>query len=565
VIHNGETVLDCNSAYARMFGYEDAQDVIGRPTTAFVIPESSAVVRANNLNKQEQPYEAEARRKDGSTFPVQFVGREAEWQGQPVRIGLARDLTEQHRAEATIRESHARHEAAVHASGHLFYDWNAATNVITFADNIEQVVGYTAGEINGDLSRWLEIIHPEDRDAVSTETHRVIATGDPFRLDYRVFCKDGRLIDVEDEGYFLRGTRGHNAQMVGFVRDVTARKQAERDREAEKARLEAVLRQSPVGIIIAEAPSGRLILGNEQVARIWRHEFQAPSEIDEYRRYRGFERGTGRKLEPREWPVVRSITNGEVVINEEIDIERGDGSRGTVIVNSAPIFEEQNRIVAAVVVFSDITERAVAERHQSLLIHELNHRVKNTLATVQSIAAQSFRTIGEEARPNLKTFEERLFALARAHDVLTRESWDRAELREIITEILGPYLRQAGTRFEITGPRLRLPPKMALALAMALHELATNASKYGALSTPSGRVLIHWTVAENAPPLLILTWEEQGGPPVVQPRRKGFGTRLIERSLAMELGGEVRLSYEASGLVCEVRAPLQTEEHPSKN
>ena len=106
---------------------------------------------------------------------------------------------------------------------------------------------------------------------------------------------------------------------------------------------------------------------------------------------------------------------------------------------------------------------------------------------------------------------------------------------------------------------------MALALAMALHELATNASKYGALSTPSGRVLIHWKVAENTPPLLILTWEEQGGPPVVQPRRKGFGTRLIERSLAMELGGEVRLSYEASGLVCEIKAPLQNDEHPSKN
>jgi two-component sensor histidine kinase len=140
--------------------------------------------------------------------------------------------------------------------------------------------------------------------------------------------------------------------------------------------------------------------------------------------------------------------------------------------------------------------------------------------------------------------------------VLTRESWDKAELRKIIAEVLEPYIRQARTRFEITGPRLLLAPRMALALAMAVHELATNAAKYGALSTPTGRILIRWTVAENAPPLLILTWEEQDGPPVVQPTRKGFGTRLIERSLAMELGGEVRLSYEPTGVVCVVEAPL---------
>ncbi len=354
---------------------------------------------------------------------------------------MARDLTQQRRAEAAIKASLARHEAAVRASGHLFYDWNSATNALTFSDNIERILGYTAAEMTGGLARWLEIVHPEDQSAFSTEISRVLATGEPFRLDFRVICKDGRIIEVEDEGYFLHGVHGQIEHMVGFVRDVTARKQAERDREAERARLEAVLRQSPVGIIIAEAPSGRLVLGNEQVAQIWGHEFQAASEVDGYRVYRGFERGTGRELEPGEWPLARSITTGEVVMNEEIDIERGDGSLSTVMVNSAPIHDEHNRIVAGVVVFSDITERAEAERHQSLLIHELNHRVKNMLATVQSVAAQSFRNIGEEARPNLKTFEERLFALARAHDVLTKEHWEGAELREIIAEVLEPYLR----------------------------------------------------------------------------------------------------------------------------
>jgi two-component sensor histidine kinase len=205
----------------------------------------------------------------------------------------------------------------------------------------------------------------------------------------------------------------------------------------------------------------------------------------------------------------------------------------------------------------DITGRKLWEERQRLLINELNHRVKNTLATVQSIAAQTFRDIHEESRPKLKAFEERLFALARAHDVLTRENWEGAKLHEIITEVLEPYRRLAGERFEIRGPRQRLNPSMALPLAMALHELATNASKYGALSVPRGRVSIHWTLTSGDSPTLILEWRESHGPSVLPPTRRGFGTRLIERSLASDLGGHVRLIYDPSGVICRVEAPLK--------
>jgi PAS domain S-box-containing protein len=555
VVHDGEVVLDCNLAYARMFGFATPDELVGRAITDVIAPGSVPAAQGRMRERSEEPFEVVSLRKDGSTLPAEIVARETTWNGRRVRIVLARDLTEQRRAEAQIRASHARHQAAIRASGHLFYDWDSATNALTFGVNVERILGYTAEEMSGGLARWLDVVHPEDRDAFQNEIARVLATGEPFRLDFRVVRKDGRVIDVEDEGYFLHGIDGQIEHMVGFVRDVTSRRQAEREREAERARLEAVLRQLPVGVIIAEAPSGRILLGNEQVDRIWGHGLLPLSGVQEYRAYRGFDRRTGRELAPHEWPLARSIASGESVIAETVDFLRGDGSRGTLEVNSAPVLDEPGRIVAGVVVFSDVTERTRTERHQRLLVNELNHRVKNTLATVQSLAGQTFR--GERAdEAARRSFEGRLFALAKAHDMLTRENWEGAELSVLVTDALSPF-RQGPERFTIAGPRVRVSPRMALALAMVLHELATNATKYGALSVPRGMVAIRWSLIAGEPDRLDLVWQETGGPAVAAPARTGFGTRLIERSLAYELAGEVRFAYEPSGLVCRVAAPLE--------
>ena len=207
----------------------------------------------------------------------------------------------------------------------------------------------------------------------------------------------------------------------------------------------------------------------------------------------------------------------------------------------------------------DITDAKRAEEHHLLLIHELNHRVKNTLATVQSIAQQSLRGLdGEEAQAARAAFEARLLALARAHDVLTRESWDGAELATVVADAIRPLEAADGQRprFVASGPRLRLAPRLALSIAMALHELGTNAVKYGSLSREGGRVDIAWSVQRVPELRLSLRWTESGGPPVTPPTRRGFGSRLIERSLARELDGTVRLAYEPSGVVCTIDAPV---------
>lgn len=200
-------------------------------------------------------------------------------------------------------------------------------------------------------------------------------------------------------------------------------------------------------------------------------------------------------------------------------------------------------------------EKRAAE-HQRLLIDELNHRVKNTLATVQSISAQTLRTADtkDDARDAL---ERRLLALSRAHDVLTRESWDGADLVEVIEKALEPYQISGENRLRIAGPHVRVTPRMSLALAMAMHELATNAVKYGALANKTGTVEVSWNVRNGAePPRLALRWTETGGPPVVPPRRRGFGSRLIERSLANDLDGQVEIAFAPTGVVCTVDAPV---------
>lgn len=221
-----------------------------------------------------------------------------------------------------------------------------------------------------------------------------------------------------------------------------------------------------------------------------------------------------------------------------------------------PIIGADGQVSGIFIEGSDVTARVRAAEYQQLLLNELNHRVKNTLATVQSIVSQTLRNAPTppEARALI---EQRMIALSRAHDVLTREKWEGADLHAIIDQALTPFREPENDRFHVRGPKLRLSPRMALDLAMALHELATNAVKYGALSNASGTVELTWEVDDGSPPpRLKLRWQERGGPPVEAPGRRGFGTRLIERSLAQDLGGEARIEFEPSGIVCTIDTPV---------
>jgi two-component sensor histidine kinase len=220
----------------------------------------------------------------------------------------------------------------------------------------------------------------------------------------------------------------------------------------------------------------------------------------------------------------------------------------------APLHDSAGTVTGLVGVSVEITEHKRLEQRLRVMVDELNHRVKNTLATVQAIAAQTLRSMSLEF---YNAFQDRLMALATAHDVLTRERWAGAELHDVVAGQLGPYVGTIGERLHVAGPRIRLNSKAALALAMGLHELAVNALKYGALSNEAGRVSIDWEIVEGAAPLLRLRWTERHGPTVAIPLHKGFGTRMIERILAQDLGGMIQLRFnDPSGVTCIIEGPL---------
>jgi two-component sensor histidine kinase len=200
------------------------------------------------------------------------------------------------------------------------------------------------------------------------------------------------------------------------------------------------------------------------------------------------------------------------------------------------------------------TTIARGEMLHGLLIEELNHRVKNTLALMQAIAVQTFRSASRDERTK---FEGRLGALAEAHNLLSQEKWQGSELKDVVVRALQPFLLSGPDRIRMTGPAVPLPPRLAVVLSMIVHEIATNAAKYGALSNESGRVTLEWEIVADAPkPRLRLIWSEIGGPPVTAPVQRGFGSRLIERSARDQLGGEATVDFLPRGVVCTVICAL---------
>ena len=241
---------------------------------------------------------------------------------------------------------------------------------------------------------------------------------------------------------------------------------------------------------------------------------------------------------------------------------RPNGESVPLAMSYSPVCDFDGTLFAGKMIARDVTERVRAERHTEMMMAELNHRVKNTLATVQAIAQQTIINA-----PDLPTFSEsflsRLLALSHTHNLLAQDAWLGASLVGMINNELAPYRRDSDARgndahVHLHGDDIHLLPKQALALSMALHELATNAGKYGALSVPEGLVTITWTTRmKGQRPWLLLLWAETGGPTVKPPTRRGFGSRLIDEGVPYELDGEVTLAFPRNGVTCNIDVPLE--------
>ena len=343
----------------------------------------------------------------------------------------------------------------------------------------------------------------------------------------------------------MRDQNGAPGTILVVSRDITELQKAKDDRSDLNALHSAILASSTDYAIIALDRDGLVTLWNEGARRIMQwtedemlgrpaHVFFTPEEV-------------AAGVPESEMSMALRVGKGE----DERWHERKDGSRFWATGLMMPLRTSEGRNLGFIKILRDQTAARHVEEHRQLMMGELNHRVKNFLAVVQGIVSQTLRTASspEDAR---RSVMERLTNLSRAQDVLTRTSWDGAPVREIVELATAPLSPDNG-RVQLAGPDFELGSQAGLALTMAIHELGTNALKYGALSNDVGSVTVTWGIDDDH---FNLTWTEQGGPRVTTPERRGFGSRLIEGGLARGLGGKASLDFRPQGVCWTMQAPL---------
>jgi PAS domain S-box-containing protein len=393
---------------------------------------------------------------------------------------------------------------------------------------------------------WQGMMHPDDAAEIGRLMADALARHDSVRTVGRFLDSKGRYRILQTDARPRFSAKGEFLGMIGVNVDVTEREEAERQLRESEERFRLAVEAAPSGMVMTDA-EGRIVMINAHAESLFgysRDELVGRKiEILVPGRFQGSHPGYRETYRDR--PSARPMGAGR-----DLFARRKDGAEVPVEIGLSPIETFDGMMVLAAVV--DISGRKRAEAQRELLLAELNHRVKNTLAVVQSIAHQTFKDTDPEARAG---FEGRLVALAIAHNLLTQANWENASLERLAADALhlsGPN----GKRVSMSGPRILLPPREALAIAMALHELYTNAVKYGALSNEAGRVALAWSRPDDPQDRLDLVWREHGGPAVSPPRRRGFGSLLLERTLANDLHGSVTMEFRPEGLVCSIAAPL---------
>lgn len=327
------------------------------------------------------------------------------------------------------------------------------------------------------------------------------------------------------------------------------RQAAEAALRASEQRLNATYEHAFVGIAEVDT-SGRFLRANEEFSRMSGYSRDELMALN----FASLTHPQDRALDAEHFERQLAGATDHYVLEKRYI--RKDSQVLWVGVSASMVYDAAGRPLYGVRVVRDISDRKRAERQQRLLIDELNHRMKNTLAVVQAIARQTLKNADVDPQSR-KTFEARLMALASAHDVITRENWESADIADVVQAALKPHRAGEQVLFRTSGPSVRIRPKAALALSLALHELATNAAKYGALSAEQGHVEITWEIEPaRQGERLRLRWSEHGGPPVEAPEKTGFGSRLVKHGLAAEFEGDVQIEFGPGGLVCAVDAPL---------
>lgn len=484
------------------------------------------------------------------------------WEVRVVRIKddeallLVRDISDRRRAEAALREAEERYRRLVERLPLIVYTRPLEHSGEAYVSpQARDIVGVSPSRLAREPDLFLKLVHADDRERVRQILDRARRTGASGTVEYRLIRPDGREVWLREQVVTVPDASGEPAYLQGVAIDITAAKHADEALRDSQRKLSLLINQTPVGVI-AWNTRFEVMQWNPAAERMFG--FSASEIIGKH----------GQAIVPPEarpqvdsvWRQLLSNRGGSHSINDNLT-KRGD--RITCEWNNFPLIGSDGAVIGVASFVLDVTERTDMERRQGLMVRELDHRVKNNMAAVLSLAEQTGRA-SHSYEEFQRTFSERVRALTRLHTSLARNRWAGADLRSIVQDTVGAFTGDGSDRLVIDGPSVMLPPRAAQSLTMALNELATNASKYGALSTDLGRIDISWSVATSAgngdSHTLRLAWVESGGPEVRYPERRGLGMELIEGAIAHQLGGEIAFQFQASGLRCSIIATLIPEE-----
>ncbi|MER2510772.1 PAS domain S-box protein [Amaricoccus sp.] len=566
VLHGPAHVFELtNAAYRQLVGH---RDVLGLPARD-ALPDIAGQGYFELLDQVFETGEAfvgtalraELRRTPGGPPEERFV----DLVYQPIRdpdgkvIGIfaqGADVTDRLVAEQAVRQSEAQFRAfAESMPNHV---WTAAPDGSRdwFNPRVYNYSGACFEDLAG--TGWAGIVHPDDRAGAARDWARAVESGGPYEAELRLRRRDGAYRWHIARAVPIRGATGAIRRWIGSDTDIDDLKTATDALRVSEARLR--LSQVAAGISSLEVDiAAGTVRGSEGLWELWG---LAPRESAPMALLESL-------VLPEDWNIrsnAATRADGSAAPHVEYRVRRPDTGEVRWLSRTIDFLcDASGRPVKMFGVMQDVTDRKEAQARQRMLAHELEHRTKNILAMVAAIASQTLRDTDIDAAR--ATFNERLRALAKAHDLLSAARWTSASLRQVIDDTIAAF--PAG-RITVEGSPVELNPKMALSMALAVNELGTNAAKYGALSTRGGTVRITWAerprekdgAAGDGAPLMEWSWTERGGPPVRPPSRTGFGSFLVGRVLGADFNGEVTIDHAPHGLRCVLTFPLPDPDPP---
>jgi len=547
-------ILRANQAELDLLGY-GVQEYVGRHIAEFHADASviGEILQKLASGEKLDRYPARLRAKDGSIKHVLITSNSRFEDGKFVNTRcFTMDVTDLREAERARRDSEERLAATYEAATIGIAEVDETGRMLRVNDAICKMLGRPRDELLE--MTFLDYTHEDDRAEDGTlYAKQVRGELTNYSVRKRARKADGTIVYFDVHASAVRDCGGRFVYGVRVVQDVTEAKLMEdRIRESEQ-HMRDLLEALPAAVYTTDA-NGRITFFNKACSEM---AGRTPQIGDEWCVTWRLYSADGTPMAHDQCPMAVALKEDRPVRNVEAIAERPDGTLVPFMPYPTPLHAADGKLIGAINMLVDISERKQAETRQKTLIDELNHRVKNTLATVQSLALQTARH--SDSLPDFsKRYEKRLLGLARAHDLLTKRNWEDAPLDYLMREVLGFMSASWGERVEIRGPSITLGPRAALSLTMVLTELATNAAKYGALSSDAGTLSLTWQARDRAgQTMLDVVWKESGGPQVQAPTRRGFGTRLMERCIERDLGGEIDLVFEPEGVYCRMVIPLR--------